>query len=243
MKRSVFLSVLLAMAIPLVVIGQTVIQDGTSFRRQIQGAPVMLLDPSDSTGQAARTDGSGNLLVTDADRDRDLTFHAEMISSDSLRANGDSSVVTTLNGASSLILVLKGCPKVTTTSISRVAIQFRTHVLGVSDSSKTVPLYLYGSTGTGVSAAVGSDSMVVGHTRAGTANAPWPEEMVVYFDLARCGPNGSASSTLFYPGGIAIPLDNLFGRGVRLQNISIRARLISGPAVAGFTATLIGTGL
>jgi hypothetical protein len=199
---------------------------------------------ADTTAKALRFNASGEAQVDDADRDRDLvSTWSDIIPTDSLRATGDSSNVIQLGGARHLILLLKGCPKGPHgQAFSNVAIQIRTHINSQSDSNSTVPIYQMTSSNGGIAIAAAGDTAAIGHLAAGTATLAWSGETTVRFDRARCGPNGSTSATLFYPSGIGIPLDGMFGRDLVLANISVRARVIGGPSVLDFTATLIGMG-
>lgn len=215
--------------------------------QKVNGIPVTPavggISLADTSHYPLQTSASG-LKMWDGNPDRDLVYTwSDIIPTDSLKVAGDSSTVIQLQGARHLILALKGCPKGTTTSVSKVAIQVRTHINSQTDSSSTIPIYMTASTASSIATAVpGQDSIAVGQARSGSATAPWPDEFVVYMDLAKCGPNGSAVGTFSYPGGIGIPLDNFFGRDLRLSNISIRARIIGGPSVVDFTATLLGFG-
>jgi hypothetical protein len=245
MRFRSWLAIAVLLALPVFAWAQVVVNDGASTRGQTSLQVVGGLNrSSDTTGRAIKVNASGQVAVDDEDRDRDLvSTWSDIIPVDSLRAAGDSSAVIQLGGARHLFLAIKGCPKGPhSITFTRVALQFRTHINSQTDSSSTIPLFLYGIHSQGVTVGT-QDTLTVGQLSvAGSATAPWSEEVVVTFDRRRCGPDGSTSATLFYPGGIGLPLDSYFGREVRLSNISIRARVIGGVSLDNPTFTLMGFG-
>lgn len=239
-----WLAAAVLLALPVIVWAQAVVQDGQSFRGQLQGSPPVHIVRADSTAMIPTVTSSGATEISDISRDRDLVYTwSDIIPNDSLKAAGDSSAVIDLQGAKHLWLCLKGCPKGPHgQAFSNVALQFRIHINDQTDSMSTMPIYITQQSNVGIAVTAASDTVHAGHLAVGTATVPWSGEVVVRMSRDRCGDNGAASTALFWPQGIAIPLDGLFGRDVRLPNLSVRARIVGGPSIENFTATLIGVG-
>jgi hypothetical protein len=228
---------------------QTVVQDGTSFRRQIQGAPVMLLLRADSTGVAATGDASGNTKVAEAFPPTTANVtHSSIITSSSLAYNaGDSSAIINVSGLRHMKLLIKAVPASTgldTTAVSRLVFQVRTHLTGLADSSSTFVEYSYGVSNLGVAAGA-ADSATYGHLVKGGRNLAWSGEFIVQAASIRTAHASAVAINgheWYWPSGHSISLDNLMGRDFWTDYISIRVRNITNNACA-VTVHLVGTPL
>jgi hypothetical protein len=212
----------------------------------------------------AKTDASGNAYVTESTpaMDANLTF-ASIISNTSLAAGvADSSSVMDTHRMRLGMLLIKCTPLSLTGAdslgITRIGVQIRTHLNGISDSSSTFACYMYGrSDQGGVAAASQIDTSAAGQifnavNLAASANSAHSGEFVVFVANDRVGPGTSAIGTMgqrtySWPNGIAIPLQSIFGRDLYSPYTSIRVRNLgnTGPAnrSVSITVHLIGTPL
>lgn len=196
-----------------------------------------------TTGAKTNESGSQHVTETNPDRDANLTF-SSIISNTALASGaGDSSAVLDTHDMRLGMLLFKITPSTGTGTLTRLAVQVRVHLNGGSDSTATFPIYFnaFKDAPAVVSAAV--DTANSGHQLVGSATAPWSGEFVVTASSGRNSPGSAVAATVWsYPNGIAIPLNNIFGREVYAPYISVRVRNIVGPTAA-VTVHLVGTPL
>lgn len=173
-----------------------------------------------------------------------------IISNASLAYNaGDSSSVLPVGNLKHMKLLLKAVPAAAgdndTTHTTWLAFQIRTHLNGASDSNSVFVEYPQGVTSVGVSVAA-QDSFKTGHLakggRGGTAGIPWAGEFLVAVQHVRKAHGSSIAVNghdWYYPNGIAIPLDSVFGREFVADNMSVRVRNLTSVA-CGVTVNLVG---
>lgn len=213
----------------------------------------------------AKVDGSGNAYVTESApaMDANLTF-ASIISSASLAAGAaDSSAVLDTHRMRLGMLLIKCTPISITGADSlsgiRLSVQIRTHLNGQTDSSSTFVFYPYGQSAMGAVTTVASqiDTLLTGQIQTGlnlqaNVNGSWSGEFTCYFANNRVGPGTSVigsmgQRTFYYPNGIAVPVQSIWGREIYSPYTSIRVRnLGSGPTTAracAVTVHLVGTPL
>lgn len=206
---------------------------------------------ADTVFHVLTMDSDGNLKSTDASRDRDhvKTWQIQWTGGQqiSLANGGADSIGTALDvhDYGGLKLMLHVHVRSAATTTVRLAINIREHVDGAQDSLRTFSEYGYtngpmpahqdsvvmGAATAPASAAAlrlvtiqGADTTQAGHLVTGSLTAPWSGERVIVFDRAR---EGSSSGLFGYPGGVSVPLDNLFGREVRMDQLTIRIRNLS----------------
>jgi hypothetical protein len=252
-------------------LGQTVIQDGTSFRRQLQGAPKMNLVDADSTGRLDRSDASGNQYVREAFPIYSQTTQFEnLINNAGLAlgvADSNANPVDTRQVRLGMLLIkawLAGTGTVDTTCVARIAIQIRTHLNNQADSASTFAIYRYGVVPAMQATAFAADTSQEGHLYSGvpiteilatpSANTAWSGEYTFLVSGKRnAHGNGFAINghTYYYPNGMAIPLATLFGREVYSPYTSVRVRVMTfqkgaanlSTGTVGIAVHLIGTPL
>lgn len=154
---------------------------------------------------------------------------------------GDSSAVLDTHRMRLGTLLLKCVPSTGVGRTVRLAVQVRTHLNGLTDSSSVFPIYMY----TQAPVAVGIDSSNTGHVMDGSATAAWSGEFVVTINGNRNEPNTGtpvAALAWSYPNGLALPLQSDSGREFYSPWTSVRIRILSGPSCQ-VTASLIGTPL
>ena len=247
-----WLAVAVLMALAAVAYSQTVSQDGQrtdpSRRSLGQGMLIGGINRTDSTLVVPSFSSTGSASVTEASPDRDASFELLEVlpagaAGTALALSGaDSSAVLDTRHMRLGMLVLKcvlgGTGTVDTTCVARLAIQVRTHLSGLDDSTNTAAIYSYG--GTTAAGAAQIDSVVYGHIADGTtltavsatpsSITPWSGEWVVKVSAKRnAHGNGFAINghTFYYPSAIAIPLSNLFGRDIYSRYTSIRVRVMT----------------
>lgn len=196
-----------------------------------------------STG--AKTDSYGNAHTREITplSDQNLTFT-------SIIDRSPSSTILTLGAADSSAvldthrmrlgsLLLKVTPSTGANTVVRLAVQIRTHLGGLSDSSSVFPVYLYSL----APVAAGIDSSNTGHLTTGSASAAWSGEFVVTVNGNRNSPGSAVAATAFsYPNGLLLPLQSDGGREFYSPWTSVRIRILSGPSCY-VTAHLIGAPL
>lgn len=254
MKRWSWIA-LVAFLIPVVSFAQTEVENqrlGISGSAP-RGNPVGGMNPADSTFHLIPISGSGTssgMSVIDPERDRDANIlFQSIIDNASIAYNvGDSSAILNTHDLAHAVLWIKATPLAgDTNTVNRLAIQVRGHLNGLSDSSSTFAFYPVGMTNLGITTT--GDSLTEGHNvkggRGGVVGAPWSGEFVVNIAGSRSA-HGSAIAVnghdWYYPNGIAVPLDNLFGRGWWSPYTSVRVRNLTGSAIK-VTMHLVGTPL
>lgn len=229
-------------------------QDGKSARGQLEVPIVGGFVRADTSFKALTMDADGNVKTVNAapPADQNARF-TSIISNAALAYNaGDSSAVLNVHGLRHMKLLIKVVPASTgldTTSISRLAFQIRTHLNGQSDSSSTFAEYAFGISTLGGGAAAGNDSLITGQLlkggKGGAVGQAWSGEFVVAAMSARAAHANSIAVTgheWYYPSGMAIPLDSMFGRDFWGDYISVRVRNLTGNTCA-VTVHLVGTPL
>jgi hypothetical protein len=235
---------LIALA-PLSASGQSGLRDREKYKTtgpqgQSQGGMV----DADTSFRVQRYDGSGNLKVAEAFPPTTANFSQQIITDFSIvAAAGCSSNVVNVAGLRHMKLLLKATPVAGVASnMVSLAVQVRTHLNGVSDSSSTFVEYPQAVIIT-LNSATTTDTLNFGHHSVGSATLPWSGEFVVRSALNRASPgNGVGAVAWSYPNGIAIPLDSMFGRDFWGDYISIRIRNL-GTMTCIVNAYLIGTPL
>ncbi len=215
-----------------------------------------------STGQRVTSLGHQTTAETDPAMDANLTFQS-ILGSVSLAAGAaDSSAVLDTHRMRLGMLLIKCTPQSVTGADSlatvRLAVQIRTHLNGLDDSTNTFAVHFTGRSDMGgVAAASQIDTSYTGQifnavNLAASANAPHSGEISVAIAINRIGPGTSVIGSLgqrpyFYPNGIAIPLQGLYGREMFSPYTSIRIRNLgtAGPAnrTVIVTAHLVGSPL
>jgi len=135
--------------------------------------------------------------------------------------------------------VLGGTGTVDTTCVATIAIQIRTHLNAVDDSSSTFAFYPYGVTPSMVATSTAADTSLAGHIYAGVpqtgiaatpgSNTAWSGEITMQLSAKR-NAHGSTIAvnghTFYYPSGIALPISSLFGRDLYSQYTTVRVRVL-----------------
>lgn len=195
----------------------------------------------------AKVDANGNAYMVNASplQDANLTF-SSIIARDSLSmGQADSSIVLDTHAMRLGMLLIKPFSgtgttgTVDTTCVYRIAIQIRTHLAGASDSSSIFPIYQYGVAAalnaTANAADTSAQGQVYDNATLGTyipsnvINA-WSGEYTVYISAQRFAYGNSIAvngNTFYYPNGIAISLQSLFGREIYSPYTSVRVRLLT----------------
>lgn len=203
---------------------------------------------ADSTKMMLRLDASGNVYVSDyaPNRDNVRTLH-NVIASDSLRyastsIGADSSAVLDVHDLRHLKMLIKATPLYPNASPTvRLAIQLRECLDGSADSASVFPSYQVPFVSAASAGASPLDSLNFGHVLSGSASAPWSGEFVVTIALNRSAGAG-AGTTYYYPSGVAIMLDRLFGTDAWWNKLQVRVRPLCLPAVK-VNIALVGTSL
>ncbi len=192
-----------------------------------------------------KTDASGNLYTTESQPPMDASMvFANVINNTALAVAAADSNAAPLDTRRMRLgmLLIKVWPAIGSAQrINHIALQIRTHLYGGTDSLSTFVINPYGQGQGGISATL-PDTTQMGHLLLPTASVVGSGEIDIATDGARVGPNGSASTIFFWPSGIAIPIQSLYGRDVYSQYTTIRVRNLSGPTCA-ITVHLIGTPL
>lgn len=218
MKGFRFGAALLLLALPVVVIAQSVTQDGQSTRGVQQGVMVQGLVRADSTGQCLTMDGSGNLKMVDGNPAR-LDFRdgsVAIINSAIANGSADSSAVINVGKyrLQGLAVRIVGSPATTI----RLAIQIRFHLNSQSDSTSIFPWLPHGNVGTGASV----DSLAFSSVIAPTAILQGRSEFTL--TLSQDAPVASK----FGNGAAAyINLHDWLGHEFWAPYISVRIRVIA----------------
>lgn len=224
-----------------------------------------------STGLRTNSTGDLRTLEVDPAMDANLTF-SNIISRDSLSmGQADSSAILDTHRMRLGMLLIKPFSgtgttgTVDTTCIYRIAVQIRTHLNGSADSSSTFAIYNYGSvpamnqTAAGTVPDTSSQGQTYDNATLGTyipsnvINA-WSGENTIWISAQRFAYGSSIDvngNTFYYPNGIAISLQNLFGRELYSPHTSVRVRLMTvqkgaaelSTARIGLQVHLIGTPL
>lgn len=194
-----------------------------------------------------RTTSAGAQLTNEADpaMDANLTFE-NIIGPVSLASGAaDSSIILDTHRMRLGTLLLKITPGTGVGTHTRLAVQIRTHLNAVDDSSSTFAIYsMFGKDQTAIGSAA-LDSLSGGHYVTGSASVMWSGEFVVAGARNRNEPNTGtpvAAVAFSYPNGIGIPLQSIYGRDFYAPYISVRIRNLVGPT-AVVTAHLVGTPL
>ena len=216
----------------------------------------------------AKTDAFGNAYIIDSNpnRDANLTFQS-VISNTSLAFGAADSNATPLDTHAMRLgmLLFKGVVvSGDSNDVVRIAVQVRTHLNGNTDSLSTFAIYQYGvSPSLNQTSGVTPDTASVGQLwKSGTTTAvsatptnsqPYSGEFVVSFRADRMAhATGSVAlpqgREFYYPNGIAIPMNSLFGREIYSPSTTIRVRNIgTRPGAANrainITVHLVGTPL
>lgn len=221
-----------------------------------------------STGH--RVNSSGDLTVEESSpaMDANLTFENIIVSTGTALAAADSSTVLDTHRMRLGMLLIKpvvaGTGTVDTTVIVRIAVQIRTHINAQDDSSSTFAVYPYGYAPSMVATTIGADTTWQGHMHkplgltAIAANvgpiSPWSGEIGLSIQAVRNAHTNSVgvgSHQFYYPSGIAIPLQSLYGRDIYSPYTSVRVRIMTAQkgaaslstATLAYTVHLVGTPL
>jgi len=198
--------------------------------------------PYFNTKNGSLVDASGNAKVVEVYPNRDYNFtYSNIINSASIAAAGaDSSAVLDVHNMRLGTLLFKVTPIGGGTGlITRLAVQVRIHLNGVTDTLSVFAVYPYGAGPTFAPAVL--DTMNAGHLFTGSGTVPWSGETILTFNGNRNSPLDAVAAVAFsYPNGVAIPLSSLTGRDFYADYISIRVRNVTGPA-AKVAVSLIGS--
>lgn len=249
MKRLLLAAVLLVLAVPAFA-QETFVHGQTNNAVPRMGIYVGGKAVGDSTtGYILPLSSNGssvNVLDYAPNRDNVRTLH-NVIASDSLRyastsIGADSSAVLDVHDLRHLKMLIKATPLYPNASPTvRLAIQLRECLDGSADSSSAFPSYQVPFVSAASAGASPLDSLNFGHVVTGSASAAWSGEFVVTIALARSAGAG-AGTTYYYPSGIAIMLDRLFGTDAWWNKLQIRVRPLCLPAVK-VNVALVGTSL
>lgn len=224
-----------------------------SRNRGPAGAPLMATQQADTTAKDVGVTSTGGLRFSDESRDRDFTLGwTQLLTGASLTAGAaDSSAITSTYNLRHMVLCIRltparGTANIDTVNTTRLVVQIRTHANGLSDSSSTFAVYQVG-----LSPLTGAqpDTVQYGQIYKGISalqNGPYSGEFVVAFHGNRVGVGSIMAATPLlynYPNGIAIPLDNLFGRDLWLPNMSVRIRNATLGTATNYTVWLNGSPL
>lgn len=193
----------------------------------------------------SKVDVNGNAYVVESypAMDANMTYQAIIQNTALAAGSADSSAILDTHRMRLGMLLFKITPGTGNPGITRLAVQVRCHLNGLSDSSSTFAVYLNGGKDTPAIGVGAVDTSNAGHQVTGSATAPWSGEFVVTANNNRNSPVNNVAATVFsYPNGIAVPLNNLFGREVWSPYTSVRVRVISGNTSA-VTVSLVGTPL
>lgn len=207
---------------------------------------------ADTTGRVLRFDASGNLLSSEANKDRDnWSIPTGGIINDTMSvaalANGRvSSQSSNLGFCAESTLVLPcgqyrhftlfmraipiGAATSDTSSMIRVAVEIRKHTTNLADTSSTF-VWMSWEPPAGTNAPTGPDSL--GHTYAGVTIGSTPGTVALYpgehefiFDPRR---RGDRNTDYFFgpPDGIAVDLVDAHGQWFWAPYMSVRIRVLS----------------
>ena len=223
--------------------------DRQGFRQSLSGTAVSGILRSDSTARLLTTDTNGNLYMQDYARDRDANFLFPSIISNAGLAAGaaDSSGVLDTHAMRIGTLLVKAVPTGTGTVDSTVTvdlgIQIRTHLTSsATDSNSTFAWYMYGVSPSLNATATASDTAIFGQLQSGSINTAWSGEFLLRVSAKRSAHANSVDvngHTFYYPNGMAIPLQGLFGREIYSPYTSVRVRVIR--VMKGIAALTGGT--
>ena len=202
--------------------------DGQRAGQVARGTAIGGFQNADTSFKWVRVSTTGGLSVYDEDRDRDkVTLWQNIMSGTNMATTGsDSSGVLNVAPYRYLKLLLKVTPRGNAAGVSttRLAIQFRECMNGLTDSSSAFPEYQYANMIAG-QASGNADTLNFGHLVTGSATVAWSGEYVVSFTANRNAPGNSAAAVAWsYPNGIAIPLDSFYGRPARFNYLQVRIR-------------------
>lgn len=248
LRRVVAIAVLLA--VPMWVFAQTITQDGSRTdpgrRGTGQGMAVGGILRSDTTFKMLTFDSDGNLMTLEAAPAFDQNGIAQDIIVNTGLANGsaDSSGMIDTHKWRVSGLLIKAVPSTGTSAAGAIAVQIRTHLGGVDDSSHTFAWYpISVDPRSGDADGIYPDTLNVGHITTGSASAVWSGEFTVTIARNRNAPaNGVAAVAFQYPSGIYIPLSNFYGTDFWSPWTSVRVRVMRGNTTA-ITVHMIGTPL
>ncbi len=229
MRFRSWLAIAVLLALPVSAWSQVVVNDGASTRQQTGTLVVGGILRADTTGRALTFDSDGNLLTKEqAPLTTANAIHSSIISASLAAAAADSSDVITVRGLRHMKLLIKAVPGGTGAqgTIVKMAVQVRTHLNGVADSSSTFAEYPLTMIAT-LNSATAADTLSLGHLAIGSATVPWSGEFLVQTNNNRNAPGNAVAAILFhYPNGAAISLDNVYGRDFWADYLSVRVRNI-----------------
>lgn len=197
---------------------------------------------ADSTARLIPTNAAGTAVPTS-----DATLAAQtVITKPSIIVNaslaagaGDTSQVLDVHTARHMKLLIKATPLgagADTITVIRLIFQFRECWNAQVDSMSLFPEYSYAQVaGPGISATA-ADTAAAGHLFGGNDFTPWSGEYDVYISSKRSAHASSVAvngHTWYYPNGISLPLDSVFGREARFNQLQVRVRNGSSAASAG----------
>ncbi len=186
---------------------------------------------ADTTSRALRTDASGNVLMADADRDRDLwqpysLINNYLFASGNYMADSNAVPMDTHNFRRCALVIYGNGDSLS--SRVRIAVQVRAHYTSAADSGSTYPWYRWrpGATGSADGDSLGhflSGSTTLAQTTSGTGL--WSSEFMVEFDVAGRSAVGGFGAN---PIGMYVPLVDAGGAYFWAPYTSVRVRVING---------------
>lgn len=261
MRTMRWFGLLLALSVIAVPAWATNEEDGKRIGNQASGGgPTGIIvggwNAADTTYHVIPVTGTGTsagLSVIDPERDRDANvLFQSVINVTALAYNaGDSSGVLNTHDLAHSVLYIKAVPSGggvgDTINVVRLAFQVRGHLNGLSDSTSVFPFYPSGQVASLGVSATAPDTLNQGHIFRGGRNAAWSGEFIITIALNRKAQGAGIAINgrdWYFPNGLAIPLDNLFGRNFWSPYTSIRVRNIGpGTATCDVTCHLVGTPL
>jgi len=201
----------------------------TTFYRDVLGNPMAGHDAS-GVWRWMKVDASGNLLNSDAERDRDHILNGTLPIISGLYATGAVDSLAEpldVHDYPNLSLLLER----TGAGDARVAIQVRYHVAGFTDSSSVFPWMPVAASGTGVTVAWGDSTQGIMTTP--TATVPGGDEGL--FKMTR-----QAAIAPGMTGRRLIPIVNPSGPQW-FDYITVRLRVLGQGGTSTYRVSLVGT--
>lgn len=232
--------------------GQRLVPGASRGTGSPKGTPIGGMVATDSTFKIMRINSSGTLSTQESApiQDQDGLFEAIINNATIGPGVADSSQIMDTHALRHMKLLIKATvlnwAVADSAKTMRFVFQVRTHLNGLSDSNSVFAEYQYGNVVAQTTSATGVDSTNVGHLLSGHAALQWSGEFAVTIEYNRNAHGSSRDATgelFYYPSGIALSLDSVFGREFWSPYTSIRVRNITPGISAKLQVHLIGTPL
>ena len=241
------LAVAALLTVPMLALAQVVANDGSSTRQQTSGQAVGGFTRADTTFRVITMDGSGNLKVVDADRDRDNYVLGQAVVGDTTGTGGavalaglaiaawsaeSTSIIPTYNYRR-FALGLRLIPSVGSaadTNEVRYAVQVRAHSAASYDTSSSFVWHRWPVGGVRTASDVDSLGQINNNigVSANGYDQPFSGEFIVVLSKKRGRGNTGRAQEFGGPDGVFIVLTGVRGEQFWAPYTSIRIRNLSG---------------